>query len=71
MNIVKDDFENKIKNLELELSRLRNSSSESNSVVNSNTSFEEIKDENSSIQSNVSSFEKNFLEEILCNESGN
>nr|XP_027204037.1 GRIP and coiled-coil domain-containing protein 2-like [Dermatophagoides pteronyssinus] len=72
------EYENKIKDLEEELSnhqqrinQTNQSSSsppsdDSNSIINSNTSFEEIKDENLSIRSNVSSsLERNFLEEIL------
>lgn len=64
---LKINYESKLKDLEEELNRRQISDDSSNSVVNSNTSFEEIKDENSSFQSNVSSLEKNFLETILSN----
>lgn len=62
---LKINYESKLKDLEEELNRRQ--ISDDSSVVNSNTSFEEIKDENSSFQSNVSSLEKNFLETILSN----
>ncbi len=58
-------YENRIKELEDEMINFRNTSDDSNSVVNSNTSFEEIKEENLSYQSNNSNSERNFLEEIL------
>lgn len=59
-------YENKIKELEDEIINVRNASDDSNSIVNSNASFEEIKDENISFpSSNNSNSEKNFLEEIL------
>ncbi|OTF74485.1 hypothetical protein BLA29_009033 [Euroglyphus maynei] len=74
------EYENKMKNLEEELTNQRNNnnimvnnntSDDSNSMINSNTSFEEIKDENCSIRSNVSSsLERNFLEEILSTSNG-
>ncbi|KAH7641497.1 GRIP and coiled-coil domain-containing protein 2 [Dermatophagoides farinae] len=78
---LRSEYENRIKNLEEELANQRNivanhhhhqrqSSDDSNSVINSNTSFEEIKEENCSIRSNVSSsLERNFLEEILSTGS--
>lgn len=63
---LKEKYENKIKILEDEIVNIQNASDDLNvSVVNSNTSFEEIKEENMSTQSTNSSFEKNFLEEIL------
>ena len=60
---MKKKYESEIKLLEEEIVNIQNG--DNNSVVNSNTSFEEIKEENLSIQSSGSSFEKNFLEEIL------
>lgn len=64
-------FETKIKELEDEVLNCRQSSTsdnDSNSIVNSNTSFEEIKGSDPEIlsyRSNNSSLERNFLEDIL------
>lgn len=60
---IRAKYERKIKELEDDL--IHNVSDDINSVVNSNTSFEEIKEENLSFQSSNSNSERNFLEEIL------
>lgn len=70
MESIRIKYENKIKELEDEMINFR-TSDDSNSVVNSNTSFEEIKEENLSCHSNNSNLERNFLEEILNLDSSN
>ena len=56
--------------MEDEVVNYRNLIDDSNSVVNSNASFEEIKEENISFpSSNNSNSERNFLEEILNADS--